>query len=112
MRKHIGVFIFFAAFFITLPSYSVKAIITPFRFNQYVYFEILHKVEGIPPTEFVNITVVEDTPTRLVFEYNGKQYKAQNLTRGAIYVDMPAGRQNRYLSRTYVPSLVLSRYDY
>ncbi len=84
--------------------------LTPFRFNNYVYYEILYKIEGVNPSEFANINIIEETSLKLVFEYNGQRYTAQNLSKGAIYVDMPEGRSDRYLTRASVPSLVLSRY--
>lgn len=103
--------VFMAVFFITLPSYSLKYILTPFRFNNYVYYEVLYKIEGISPTKFNDIVVVKETSTMLVFEYEGRQYTAQNIAKGAIYVDMPEGRKDRYLTRKSIPSLILSGYQ-
>ncbi|MGL4676789.1 MAG: hypothetical protein ACRCWI_03880 [Brevinema sp.] len=104
-------FIFMTIFFLTLPTYSLKYTLTAFRFNNYVYYEILYKIEGIAPKEFNNITIIEETSNKLVFEYNGQRYTATNIAKGAIYVSMPEGRKNRYLTRRQTPSIVLSQFD-
>ncbi|MGL5956892.1 MAG: hypothetical protein ACRC0X_09920 [Brevinema sp.] len=110
MYKTKSFVILIAVFFFTLPTYSLKYILTPFRLNNYVYYEILYKIEGIAPAEFSNVTIIEETSNKLVFEYNGQQYTATNIAKGAIYVNMPEGRSDRYLTRKKVPSIILSQY--
>ena len=97
-------------FVITIPSYSLKSELTAFRLNNYVYYEILYKIQGISTTEFENIVVIEDNSKKLVFEYNGQRYTAKNLAQGAIYVEMPEGLNHRYLTRTTVPTILLSQF--
>ena len=100
-----------ATFFMTaIPTYSLKAILTSFRLNNYVYYEVLYKIQGIPATEFETIVVIEENSRKLVFEYNGQRYTAKNLTQGAIHVDMPEGFNDRYLTRTTLPTILLSQF--
>ena len=100
-------------FFVTvIPTYSLKFELPAFRLNTYVYYEILYKIQGIATTEFKNIVVVEENSKKLVFEYNGQRYTAKNLAQGAIYVEMPEGLKHRYLTRTIVPSIILSQYHH
>ena len=95
--------------FFTIPTYSVKFELTPFRLNNYVYYEILYKIQRIPATEFKNVVVIEDTAKKLVFEYNGQRYTAKNLVQGAIHVEMPEGLRDRYLTRTSIPAILLAQ---
>ena len=97
-------------FMVTIPSYSVKAKLTAFRFNNYVYYEVLYKIQGISSTEFENVVVIEENSKNLVFEYNGQRYTAKNLAQGAIHVDMPEGLKDRYLTRTSIPTILLSQF--
>ena len=100
-----------ATFFIaTIPSYSIKAKLTAFRLNNYVYYEVLYKIQGISTTEFENIVIIEENSKKLIFEYNGQRYTAKNLAQGAIYVDMPEGLRDRYLTRTTLPTILLSQF--
>ena len=102
-----------AAFFATaIPSYSLKIKFSAFRLNNYVYYEILYKIQGISSTEFANIVVIEENSKKLVFEYNGQRYTAKNLAQGAIYVDMPEGLRDRYLTRSSIPTVILSQFQY
>ncbi|MDK2819027.1 MAG: hypothetical protein KFW21_06235 [Spirochaetota bacterium] len=95
-----------------IPTHSVILKLTPFRLNQYVYYEILYKIRGIATTEFKNIKIIEENSSKLVFEFNDQRYTANNLVQGSIYVEMPEGFKDRYLIRSSVPSIILSQYDH
>lgn len=96
---------------LAIPNFSLEVIITPFRFNYYVYYQILYKTQGVSPKEFKNIVVQEDTSTKLVFQYDSKTYSAHVLSQGAILVKMPDGLRDRYLSQNRFPKVILYNFD-
>lgn len=103
--------VFFLTFIFIMPNFSLEIFMTPFRFNYYVYYQILYKTQGISPQEFKNIVVQEDTTTKLVFQYDGKTYSAHVLSQGAILVKMPDGLRDRYLSQNRFPKIILYNFD-
>ena len=109
IKNKLSILLLATFFIITVPTYSVKADLTPFRLNNYVYYEILYKIRGISGTEFKNVVVIEDTAKKLIFEYNGQRYTAKNLVQGAIHVEMPEGLRDRYLTRTAIPAILLAQ---
>lgn len=111
IKTKLSIFLLVAFFVTAIPTYSVKVEFPPFRLNTYVYYQILYKIRGIATTEFKNIVVIEENSKKLIFEYNGQRYTAQNLVQGAIYVEMPEGLKHRYLTRTTIPSIILSEYQ-
>ena len=109
IKTKLSILLVVTFFIAAIPTYSVKAELTAFRLNNYIYYEILYKIQGISATEFKNVVVIEESATKLVFEYNGQRYIAKNLAQGAIYVDMPEGLKDRYLTRTSTPALLLAQ---
>ncbi|MGL5254420.1 MAG: hypothetical protein ACRC9L_05450 [Brevinema sp.] len=93
-------------------AFAVELKISPFRLNYIVYYQILHKMMGVPLGEFKNVGVISETPSKLVFEYDGKRYTATTFTgQGVIHVQMPNGMNNRYISQVRFPSIVLTDFD-
>lgn len=107
-------FIVFILFGLSISSSTYGAVIkdTPFRLGYYVYYQILNQLMKVPTSEFENITIVSETPNKLVFEYSGEQYTATIIGQGAIFVEMPGDNYDRYLTRNKAPSLILTRYEY
>ena len=112
IKTRLSILLLVTFFIAAIPSYSVKVEFPPFRLNTYVYYQVLYKIRGIATTEFKNIVVIEENSKKLVFEYNGQRYTAKNLAHGAIYVEMPEGLRHRYLTRTTIPTIILSEYEY
>ena len=109
IKTKLSILLLVTFFMTTIPTYSVKIELTPFRLNNYVYYEILYKIRSILSTEFKNIVVVEENSKKLVFEYNGQRYTTKNLVQGVIHVEMPEGLKDRYLTRTTTPALLLAQ---
>ena len=109
IKTRLSILLLAIFFMAAIPTYSVKAILTAFRLNNYVYYEILYKIQGISTTEFENVVIIEENATKLIFEYNGQRYTAKNLAQGAIHVEMPEGLRDRYLTRTSTPALLLAQ---
>ena len=109
IKTKLSILLLVTFFMTTIPTYSVKTVVTAFRLNNYIYYEILYKIQGISSTEFVNVVIIEENATKLIFEYNGQRYTAKNLAQGAIHVDMPEGFNDRYLTRTSTPALLLAQ---
>ncbi len=91
----------------TVPSSAVIMDVSQFRLNQYIYYEILYRILKAPLADIVNAVVVSETSYKLVFTYNGEQFTADKLSNGAIFVDMPGERPDRYLTRRKQPALLL-----
>ncbi|MGL4562770.1 MAG: hypothetical protein ACRCVW_02805 [Brevinema sp.] len=91
--------------------FAVQFEIKKFRMTYFVYFEVLHRIQGISTKEFDNVIITEEFPTRIKFEYAGKNYAAYYLSPGAIYVDMPEGIRDRYISTKKFPALILHQLD-
>ena len=109
IKTKLSILLLATFFIVTVPTHSVEIELTPFRLNNYIYYEILYKIQGIQSSEFENVVIVEETATKLVFEYNGQRYTAKNLAQGAIHVEMPEGLKDRYLTRTSTPALLLAQ---
>ncbi|MGL5720827.1 MAG: hypothetical protein ACRCY4_00280 [Brevinema sp.] len=93
-------------------AFAVELKITPFRLNYIVYYQILHKMKNVPLADFKNITIISETSSKLVFEYDGQQYTATTFVgQGVIHVQMPEGMNNRYISQVRFPSIILTDYD-
>lgn len=93
-------------------SSSLEIKTSPFRLNYLVYYHILYKMQGISMNKFKDVTVVSDKSSELVFEYEGKRYTANILSNsGAIYVTMPEGMRNRFISQSSFPAIVLVDLD-
>jgi len=92
-----------------LPSHllAMEINLNGFRFNRYVYYQVLYKVQGIKTTLFNDIIIKKETPKQLFFEYQGQEYKAFIMSHGMIYVDMPSNLRDRYLSRDRFPAVIL-----
>lgn len=93
-------------------SNSLEIKTSPFRLNYLVYYHILYKIQGVSMNKFKDVTVVSDKNSELVFEYEGKRYTANFLSNsGAIYVTMPEGMRNRFITQSSFPVLILSDLD-
>lgn len=106
MRKITLLFLFYVILFIPSHLSAVKVHFDGFRLNRYVFYQVFHKVQGIAMSEFKNITIIEDTAHKLIFEYAGKRYEALIIGQGVIFVDMPEGMNDRYLSQDKFPSII------
>lgn len=103
-------FILFLFLFLqTVDTSAVSMNIHAFRFRTFVFYQILTQIQGVPNSEFSNVTVIRESSTECVFEYNGLQYRAVSLASGSILVYMPEGKKNRVIWTTPT-SLVLTSY--
>lgn len=106
------IFLLFLGFFVSNPSFAVEVVMSPFRINYLVYYQILYKLKGVPVTEFKNVNVIKDTASKLVFEYAGKEYTATLFNgQGSIYVTMPDNENPRYITQARFPAVILSSFD-
>lgn len=112
MMKKVFLLCLFLSLIQPVASNSLEVKTSPFRLNYLVYYHILYKMQGISMNKFKDVTVISDKSSELVFEYEGKRYTANLLSNpGAIYVTMPEGMRNRFITQNRFPAILLVDMD-
>lgn len=80
MKLLSGIFLLLMLF--VVKGFSVDVPDVGFPFKMFAY-----QAARVPLNEFSKVTVLTNTPSVIQFTYNGKAYKANLMTYGAIYFE-------------------------